>query len=340
MKKIFAICLFFISFLLFPRVVSAHEVYVLSDTQIQHDLHDTSLNVFHAINSFSDTVWFLFFALFAITTLFISFVISYSKWGIHAANIIEKLSHFAFPVIRIVFGVSLIYSAHYHSLFGPELPLSHLLGGEVWMIIMYIAGVMVILGVFTRIVALVLLALFSVSVVAYHEYMLTYINYLGEIIVLLLIGGETWSIDNMFFKKVALFGSNNLQYLAIPILRISFAISLLYAALYVKFIHPALTYQVVLQYHLDKVFPFDPLFVVFGAGCVELVIALLFLFGINMRWNILFFAFWATLSLIFFGEAVWPHYILFGISIGLFLYGYDTLTIENWSVSVAKKFLK
>jgi hypothetical protein len=30
-----------------------------------------------------------------------------------------------------------------------------------------------------------------------------------------------------------------------------------------------------------------------------------------------------TLSILFFGEAVWPHIILFGVNVALFAHGYD-----------------
>jgi uncharacterized membrane protein YphA (DoxX/SURF4 family) len=336
MKKILPL-LFLLLCLSFPHAASAHEVYVLTSSQIAHDLHDHSLNLLDAIDSPNSLFWFLFFMFFAITTLTISFFISFSKWGISTTKLIEKYKRFAFPVIRVVFGISLLYSAHYQSLFGSELPVSQLIGGHMWEGIMDAAGILVILGLFTRIAAAVMLVLFAVSVLAFHEYMLTYINYLGEILVLLIAGGEGFSLDNVFFRRVALLASKSADAITVPILRISFGISLLYAALYVKFLNPALTYNVVHQYHLDRLFHFEPLFVVFGMGCVELVIALLFLFGVNMRWNILFFAFWATLSLLFFGEAVWPHYILFGISIGLFLYGYDKYSLQKWLVNKTKK---
>jgi hypothetical protein len=56
-----------------------------------------------------------------------------------------------------------------------------------------------------------------------------------------------------------------------------------------------------------------------------------------MRWNILFFVFWVTLSLLYFGEAVWPHTILYGIAATLFLYGYDRFTLQRWLSAKTKK---
>lgn len=339
MKKFLPAIVLLLLLISFPPLTHAHEVYVLSPNAISADVQSTSINVFSSLSTPLNIVWFFFFAFLALASLSISFRISFSKWGLAMTKRVEKLRDFAFPIIRIVFGISLIFSATHASLFGPELPISHLPGSMIWTGILFVGGILVTVGLFSRFVAVLLLILFIVASFTFHGYMATYSNYLGEIIVLLLIGSENFSLDNLLFKKTYSSLNEGKQF-AIPLLRISFAISLFVAALYAKFLHPSLGLEVVTQYELTRFFPFDPLFVVFGAGCIEMTIALIFLLGINMRWNIFFFAFWATLSLVFFGEAVWPHYILFGISIGLFLYGYDSLTLESKAVKVAKKILK
>jgi uncharacterized membrane protein YphA (DoxX/SURF4 family) len=326
--------------LLLPNTVSAHEVYVLHPSDIQKDLTVSDIHVFSSLTSTTNLLWLLFFAAIAVISLSVSFVFSFSKWGLTMTNRVEKFRYLALPIIRIVFGISLISSATHASLFGPELPLSQLMAADLWKMILLVCGIFVTIGLFTRICALILLALFTVSVITFQEYMLTYINYLGEMVVLLLAGGERFSVDHLLFKKFRFFRSFGTEKLTIPILRITFALSIIYAAVYVKFLHPSLSYDVVTQYQLTQYFPFDPLFVVLGAGLVELVIGLLFLIGLNMRWNIFFFTFWATLSLLFFGETVWPHYILFGIAIGLFLYGYDRYTLENRIVCLTKRILR
>jgi uncharacterized membrane protein YphA (DoxX/SURF4 family) len=326
--------------LLYPNTISAHEVYVLHPSDIQKDLTVSDINVLAALNSMTNLLWLVFFATIAVISLSVSFVFSFSKWGLAMTTKVEKFRDLAFPLIRIVFGISLISSATHASLFGPELPLSQLMGADLWKMVLLVCGIFVTVGLFTRICALILLALFTVSIISFQEYMLTYINYLGEMVVLLLAGGERFSIDHLLFKKFTFLSSFGTEKITIPILRITFALSIIYAAVYVKFLHPSLSYNVVTQYQLTQFFPFDPLFVVLGAGLVELVIGLLFLIGLNMRWNIFFFTFWATLSLLFFGEAVWPHYILFGIAIGLFLYGYDRYTLENKIVNLTKRILR
>lgn len=337
-KKLPSILILLFVLLSVAQPVSAHEVYVLTASQIAHDLQVQNLNVFSSLIPTVNKLWFLLFAAAAVISLLISFFISFSHWGTKTARTIEKLSKVALPLIRIVFGIALISSAYHHSLFGPELSLSRLWMAGLWSIALYAFGLLLIAGLFIRISSVILLFLFFLSVLTFHTYMLTYSNYLGEILVLLIMGADRFSLDTWLFKKSHLL-IKNAEDVSIALLRISFGIALLYAALYVKFLHPALAYQVVKEYHLTRYLPFDPLFVVLGAGCVETVIAMLLLLGINMRWNILFFVFWVTLSLLYFGEAVWPHVILFGIATTLFLYGYDRFTLERWLVTKTKKLL-
>lgn len=313
---------------------------MLKEDEIAQGLQTQGVNVFSSLGSMQNVFWLFFFASLAIISLWISFRISFSHWGIGMTKQIEKFRHFGLPIVRMFLGVSLLFSAYHMSLFGPELPLTKLPNPIFWQYALYLSGVMITIGLFSRFVAVLLLILFLLSFAAFGTYMITYINYLGEIIVLLLVGSEGLSIDSLFFSKIKSVTGKIAGYLAVPILRISFALSLLYAALYVKFLHTTLSHDVVINFQLTKYFAFDPLFIVLGAGMIEVVIGLLFLLGLNMRWNIFFFAFWATVSLLFFGESVWPHYILFGISIGLFLYGYDRFTIENTIVTFTKKLLK
>src|SRR2546423_10806610 len=103
MKKvlIFAVLFFLLAL---PHTAFAHEVYVLKDSQIATDLHVTSLNVFSSLTSSGNLIWLLFFAACAVISLSVSFLISFSRWGIAVAKKIKRFDKFALPIIRIVFG--------------------------------------------------------------------------------------------------------------------------------------------------------------------------------------------------------------------------------------------
>ena len=113
------------------------------------------------------------------------------------------------------------------------------------------------------------------------------------------------------------------------IMRAAFATSLLYAALYAKLIHGALALNTVNDYHLTNYFHFAPLFIVLGAFLIEMSIGLFYLLGFELRFTSLFFLTFLTMSLVFFGETVWPHYVLIGTGISMFVHGYDEYTVER-----------
>jgi uncharacterized membrane protein YphA (DoxX/SURF4 family) len=161
------------------------------------------------------------------------------------------------------------------------------------------------------------------------SYLLTYINYLGDFILLLILGsgeGKKLVVNTVWLRRLH-------QYLAprsFAILRILFGVALIYSSAYAKIIHNNLALMTVEQYHLDKILGFEPHFLVLGAAIVEFLIGLFFVLGIEIRFTALFMLFWLTLSLIFFGEAVWPHLILIGIPIAYIFYGYDQYSLEGY----------
>jgi uncharacterized membrane protein YphA (DoxX/SURF4 family) len=202
---------------------------------------------------------------------------------------------------------------------------------------------MAIFGLYVRLAASAALILYIIAVWNHGWYMLTYVNYLGEIIVLLILGSHNFSLDNYLArgKKSVCRSSAAFMiwirkvqaYLAprsFAILRVLFGVALIYASAYAKIIHNNLALFTVEQYHLDKLMGFEPHFLVLGAAIVELAIGLFFIFGIEIRFTSLFLLFWLTLSLIFFGEVVWPHLILIGIPIAYIFYGYDNYSLEGW----------
>jgi uncharacterized membrane protein YphA (DoxX/SURF4 family) len=142
--------------------------------------------------------------------------------------------------------------------------------------------------------------------------MLTYANYLGEIILLLTVG----------FKKIKPYG--------FLILRVLFGTALIYTSFYAKILYSNLALMTVTKYNLTNYLHFEPHFLVLGAACVEILIGLFFILGIEIRATAIFLLFWLTLSLMFFGEVVWPHIILIGIPIAFFFYGYDKYSIEGY----------
>jgi uncharacterized membrane protein YphA (DoxX/SURF4 family) len=177
------------------------------------------------------------------------------------------------------------------------------------------------------------LCLFAMTVFVDRWYMLTYINYLGEMILFLILGGGIWSIDRYvpFVRKIVRNTKSlrkSLEKYSFLILRILFGSAIIFASFYAKFLHSNLALNTVTDYHLTNYFPFQPLFLVLGAFIVETLIGLCIVLGFQIRLVTLVFTTFLVLSISFFGEAVWPHIILFGINIALFFHGYDKYTFE------------
>lgn len=318
------IWLYLLVFLAVPFGVSGHEVYVLESGTIAHALQSFSPNPFGAFytNQFQFFLWG-FIAFVVVTTVFFASVTHRLERLFDP--FLLKLKPYAPFVARVTLGVCLLASAYNGALFGPELPLPDFspLLASFMQTALYLSGLLILLGLWSRPSTLLALLLFVLSIAEYGTYMLTYANYVGEMLVVLFLGGGLFAFESA--KKI----SKRIESYAFLILRVTFGISVAFAAIYAKFIYSNLALETVMQYHLTTFFPFDPLFIVLGAGIIEVLIGLFFIIGFEIRHTALFFMFWIFLSLLYFGEAVWPHLVLVGVNIALFFWGYDRLTLQG-----------
>jgi len=352
MKKIFLansifIALFFATTqLLFnPVIASAHEVYVLTPAQITQAIGTPPFNMITVIQD--NLHEFIFWAFVTILVIFCIFFISIIRFLERWIDpLFIKLRPYAPFVARVTVGISFLAAAYYQASYGPELPLVNTYGSLTGLItvILIIIGLLTIVGFYARIAAFIALVMYVIAVWFHGWYMLTYINYMGEIIVLLALGAHNLSLDNFFMKKktakiaptktasptILTKITNWISARSFAILRVCFGISLIFASAYAKVIYNNLGLFTVMQYHLDKLLGFEAHFLVLGAAIIEILIGTFIILGAEIRFAALFFEFWLMLSLSFFGEVVWPHIILIGIPIALVMYGYDNYSIEGW----------
>src|SRR3989338_6458731 len=317
-----------------PVFALAHEVYVLDGATIARDIGTISPNPLDAFfsNKYQFFFWgFICFVGFS-TIFFMSIFHSLEE---HFAPAFARLKKYAAPVARITLGISLLACAYQSALFGPELPFYALdPNGVTGLRIMFtISGILITFGIWTRLGAIVLLPALWLFLVERANYAPTYANYYGEVLFVLLAGGGMYSLldDTRWLPTAMRKLLHEAGKYAWPLLRIAFGISIVYAALFAKFLHSNLALDTIDKYHLINYFHFDPLFIVLGAFIIETLIGIFFIIGVEIRWNALFFLFWLFLSLIYFGEAVWPHLILIGLNAAFFLNGYDKYSIEGRS---------
>ncbi len=309
-----------------PTLAFAHEVYVLTPAEIKSGLYTPSFN--ELATMFSSFSQFVFWGFIAALTVLIVFLISIirplERW---LDPVLARGRRYAEPIARITLGISFLAASYYGATYGPELPIIATFGAMTLLVraVLALSGILLLIGVGVEVAALLAFALFAYSVYAHGLYMLTYANYFGEILLLLVLG--TWGGKRLFDGKLAPY--------AFPFLRVCFGISLLYASLYAKIMYNNLALQVAtlpLAGHatsIAQVFGFEPHFLVLGAAIVEIVLALFFILGIEIRFASLFLLFWLSLSLWYFGEVVWPHVILIGIPIAFMFYGYDRYSLEG-----------
>lgn len=294
-----------------PLPAVAHEVYVLSHETIAQSVSSPSPSPFSAFytNRFQFFLWG-FIAFIVVSTIFFASITH--RFEMLFEPFLTRLRPWAAPVARVTLGVCLLLSAYNGALFGPELPLTDF--GPYAIIItlaLYISGALIVLNFWPQVGALLALAVFAVAAWQYGLYIITYLNYLGE------IGLALFLLKQKFEEYGFL------------VLRVGFGVSVIFAALYAKLIHSNLALAVINDYNLTNYFHFDPLFIVLGACIIEILIGVFFIVGFEVRHTALFFLFWIFLSLLYFGESVWPHAVLIGVNVALFLYGYDRLTVEG-----------
>jgi uncharacterized membrane protein YphA (DoxX/SURF4 family) len=284
----------------------------------------------------SNLTEFIFWAFVSILSVFCIFFISILRFLERWIDpFFIKLRPYAPFVARVTVGLSFLAAAYYQASYGPELPLINTYGSltAAITVVLVIIGILTIIGLYVRIAAFVALIMYSVAVYFHGWYMLTYINYMGEIIVLFILGAHNLSLDHYLSRNKPVRTNKIMEFIApksFAILRVCFGISLMYASIYAKIIYNNLGLFTVEKYHLDKILGFEPHFLVLGAAIVEIVIGTFVILGIEIRFTALFFEFWLMQSLFFFGEVVWPHIILIGIPVALVMYGYDTYSVEGY----------
>lgn len=319
-------------FLSFPLFASAHEAYVLPQQffwqEISNPINPRALS---ALQNPHD-LWVTLEITAAILALIaLNFLFRQSAVGERANRFFERFSNLGPVFVRVAIAFAFFFGARSGAFLGPELSLAQMPFAETLRWGLYLASGMILTGLFTELAAVIGFAIFSLGFFSFGAYLATYLNYLGELIVLILFGMRRWSLDAIFFGPLTQWRARWEPY-ETTIVRVFYGIALIYAGVTVKFLHPDLTLRVVNDWNLTRfhwLFPSDPLLVVLGAGLAEAAIGLFLIVGFEMRMTVLISLFYITLSLLYFRELVWPHILLYGISFNLLVQP-EILTIDHF----------
>jgi hypothetical protein len=317
-----------------PLVTWAHEVYVLSPEVVKTAMAVPQPNPFMAY--FGNEMQFFLYG--AITFVVFTTVLAASAFRVFEKRLdpyLFALKQYALPIARVTVGLCFVAFAISGNLYGSELFLVDGYGSLAPLMqgVLLLLGVLTTVGLWTHIAGLGMLAVYLSALSVFGTYIFTYTDFLGVAALITILGAGRFSIDHFTGHEPLHILTRTVQGLrpyAFAILRVCFGWGVLYASLYAKLVYSQLGLTVVTQYDLTRFFPFDPLFVVLGALIIEFIAGLMIFFGVALRWTLLFLAFWLTLSLLYFQELIWPHGILFGLAIALFLHGYDHYSLEGY----------
>lgn len=301
------------------KTASAHEAYVLPYDSFWSSLKESfSGHAFAALKDPNNLKVTILIAVSVWILLGLNFVFRRSSAGqkLHAG--LERYSWLGPHFVRAAIAIAFLFSALSNSFLGPELHADMLPYAMAVKIALIAISFMIAIGFLTELAAFAGIVIYVGSFFVFGPYIFTYLNYLGELIVLMLFGLRAFSVDSYLFGPLRRF--KNFAKYEIFIVRVLYGIALIYAAFTVKLLHPDITVSVVNTWHLNQfhwLFPHDPLLITLGAGIVETVIGLFILIGFQTRLTVIISLFYITLSLLFFRELVWPHLMLYGISFSL-----------------------
>ena len=326
--------------LIVAPIVFAHEAYVLPAYEFQAGLKVDAQNPLAPLVDPQHLKTFIIIGILVALSYLIIILWSTTKLSEILDGVVRKAAVIGPLIIRIAISAAFFFSAQSNVILGPELPLSQVPYGSVIRLFLFIASFMIITGTLTELAALGGIAVYFYMFSVFGFYMITYTNYLGELIVLFLFGSRFISFDGLFFgEKRWLSGMSSRRFLETPIVRILYGVALIYAGYTIKFLHQGLSINVYNQYHLADFFHSTAQFIAAGAGLSEILIGLFILIGFQMRWTILISLAFITLSILYFRELLWPHLMLYGISFSLLINSSDKYTIDKYMVPWARNIL-
>lgn len=332
-----------LSFFLFPSFVFAHEAYVLTREEFHRDFLLPSKNPFAPLVDPSHIQLFLVIIAIVTATRILVILFSLSPVAAFLDKWIRKASEFGLVIVRVAMAAAFLYAGQANVIFGPEIDLDHILFGTLIRFLLFALSTSLFLGVFVELSALVGLVLYFYLATQIGIYVVTYTNVLGELIVLFLFGSRYLSIDRLLFgTKLWIQQLSQYKFFEVPILRVFYGVALLFTAWTIKFAHQPISIAVYNEYHLGNFFHAGGDFIAAGAGLSEVLIGLFMLLGFSMRWTLFISLCFMTLSVWYFRELVWPHFILYGISIALFINAGDRFTFDHYArtfIAYSKKKL-
>ena len=301
-------------------VARAHETYVLPPAQVQVDRLITIPSPLSALNDSGSAILFIAFILLILAVLLISWKLSKSRVAKSFNHLLGKAKPYAAPFLRVLLAAAVIIGAFQRSIFGPELVLTFLPWQQILLPLLVFCGMLLLFNLWTRYVSIIIFLVYLLLLLRNPFDAIVYLDYVAALLFFFLMGSQSRD-------KLAEWGD---KYGWI-ILRTGLALGLILPAIAVKFLNTQLSMDVLTQYGLARNFGLEPMFIILSACLVEILLGLAYLTGKYLRLSTFVLIITLTASLIFFREVLWPHLILYALSISVLIMnrrGYNKVEVE------------
>lgn len=306
------------AFLALPLVASAHVKWFAESTGVARVYQITDIPVL---------IWIAAVIIIVCIGIYLERKLYVSKWLLPH---IKTWAPAALSLASIGFGASLVIFSCAGFVFAPNLNAGSGIGAgtgsdNLMLLIQLAAGIMILLGIYERIGALLVLVLYALCVHKFGAYeMLDTLEIVGFAIYAVIVGRPKWRlVRKEWFEKV----THHFHSYAVPILRVGTGLNLIILGFTEKILEPALTQNFLMHYHWNFMqaigfTAFSDYWFAFSAGVSEALFGLFFLLGLVTRLTISALALFLVTTLILLGpfELV-GHLPHFSIAIVLFVLG-------------------
>ncbi len=331
MKTLSCFVLFFI---LLSTFASSHVGYVLDDQTLTKQQGRNDAFFFSPLRD-SSSISLIIWTLVIIAGLY-SLLIHLKPWTREIQKIRTNcLSYLDFIpwITRLGLGIALVGAGSSQVLITPVVSATSFIAT-----LEILFGFCILAGFFLPYATLGALALYAVGLTL-DFYLLGNLDLFVLGLLVLILGSSKPGIDHLLGIPFSFQFSSLHRY--VPLLaRIGIGGSMMFLALYEKFLNPSWSAAAVEQYGLHLIIPVSIAMWVFSAGVIEFFVGFFLLLGFKTRLISVIAFIVLSASFFYFHEAVFSHVTLFAILSLLFITGSGEHSIDGWLLRFKPASLK
>ncbi len=237
---------------------------------------------------------------------------------------IQKWAPKVLSIASIGFGLAFIIFSLQGFIFAPNLPAVGAMGASM-LALQFLAGIMILLGLYERVGGLLIILLFILGINEYGMYeMLDTLEMIGFAIYVIIIGRPKWKIrDTNLIEPV----THPMHSYGLPILRVGTGLNLIILGFTEKILTPSLTDNFLSTHNWNfmQILGFEGFtnyWFAFSAGSVEILFGIFFLLGLVTRTTTICLAIFLATTLVLLGPVeLVGHLPHFSIAIVLLVLG-------------------